>query len=57
MTVRLLLCVAVRVQGAYDRARGILTGHEAELHALGGDLLEQETLSGEQIKGMVEQVC
>ncbi|KAF8056381.1 FTSH5 [Scenedesmus sp. PABB004] len=44
------------VQGAYDRARAILTGHEGELHALAGELLDKETLSGEQIRGIMRQV-
>jgi ATP-dependent metalloprotease len=44
------------VQGAYDRARSILTSNESELHALAGELLEKETLSGEQIRVIMKQV-
>lgn len=43
-------------QSAYDRARTILTRNESELHALAGELLEKETLSGEQISGIMKQV-
>jgi hypothetical protein len=44
------------VQSAYVRARNILTSNESELHALAGELLEKETLSGEQISGIMKQV-
>lgn len=44
------------VQGAYDRARSILTSNESELHALAGELLEKETLGGDQIRVIMKQV-
>jgi ATP-dependent Zn protease len=49
-------CVSVAHQSAYTRARTILTRNESELHALAGELLEKETLSGEQISGIMKQV-
>lgn len=42
--------VRALVQAAYARARHILAKHQGELHALAGELLEKETLSGDQIK-------
>jgi len=44
------------LQGAYDRARSILTSNESELHALAGELLEKETLGGDQIRVIMKQV-
>eukprot|EP00878_Enallax_costatus_P018311 GHUV01019269.1.p1 GENE.GHUV01019269.1~~GHUV01019269.1.p1 ORF type:complete len:673 (+),score=167.71 GHUV01019269.1:211-2229(+) len=44
------------VQGAYDRARHILTENLSELHALAGELLEKETLNGDQIRVIMKQV-
>ena len=41
-------------QAAYDRAKGVLKTHEAELHLLAKQLLQEETLSGQQIKELVE---
>jgi ATP-dependent metalloprotease len=41
------------VQGAYDRARSILMANLGELHALADELLDKETLSGEQIRGIM----
>lgn len=38
---------------AYERARGILQKHEAELHVLAKALLDEETISGDQIKGIL----
>ncbi|PNW73682.1 hypothetical protein CHLRE_13g568400v5 [Chlamydomonas reinhardtii] len=38
------------VQGAYDRAKAVLTRHEPQLHKLAAELLDKETLSGEQIR-------
>jgi len=46
--------VRALVQGAYDRAKGILTTHEAELHAVATELLDKETLNGEQIMGLMQ---
>lgn len=47
---------AAAPQSAYIRARNILTSNESELHALAGELLEKETLSGEQISSIMKQV-
>jgi ATP-dependent metalloprotease len=44
------------LQGAYERARKVLVTHQHELHALAGELLEKETLSGDQIKELITQV-
>lgn len=43
------------LEGAYQRARSLLHSHEAELHALARALLENETLSGEQIQAMLRE--
>ncbi|KAI8474590.1 MAG: peptidase family M41-domain-containing protein [Monoraphidium minutum] len=45
--------VRALVQGAYERARAILTGHQSELHTLASALLEKETLTGDQIRGVL----
>jgi ATP-dependent Zn protease len=50
------LLLLLLLQGAYDRARTILTRNEGELHALAGELLEKETLSGDQIRVIMKQV-
>lgn len=42
--------VKALVQAAYERARKLLVTRQAELHALAGELLERETLSGDDIK-------
>jgi cell division protease FtsH len=41
------------VEGAYDRARQLLTDHVDQLHALARALLEYETLTGDEIKKIV----
>jgi len=41
------------VKNAYSRARGVLMQHEKELHKLAKELLDKETLSGEQIKSLL----
>jgi cell division protease FtsH len=38
------------ISGCYDKARGILTEHEQQLHAVAEALLERETLDGEDVK-------
>lgn len=42
--------------GAYDRARTVLKQHETELHALASELLDKETLTGSQIKELMQRV-
>lgn len=44
------------LERAYNNAKKILTTHSKELHALANALLEQETLSGSQIKALLAQV-
>ncbi|CAI7921354.1 unnamed protein product [Closterium sp. NIES-53] len=46
--------VRALLQRAHDNARAILVKHEAELHALAGALLERETLTGAQVKAVLE---
>lgn len=41
------------VKNAYSRARSVLMQHEKELHKLAKELLDKETLSGEQIKNLL----
>jgi len=40
---------ACYAQGAYERARAILTQHQDKLHTLAQQLLDKETLSGDEI--------
>lgn len=42
------------VKSAYTRAKDILTQHERDLHTLAKELLDKETLSGEQIKRLLK---
>ncbi|MBV7257475.1 ATP-dependent zinc metalloprotease FtsH [Pacificimonas sp. WHA3] len=42
------------VEGGLARAKEVLTGHEDQLHALAGALLEYETLSGDEIKILLD---
>ncbi|XP_060169435.1 ATP-dependent zinc metalloprotease FTSH 4, mitochondrial-like isoform X2 [Lycium barbarum] len=44
------------LERAYNNAKTILTTHNKELHALANALLEQETLTGAQIKALLAQV-
>ncbi|KAJ4797205.1 ATP-dependent zinc metalloprotease FtsH [Rhynchospora pubera] len=44
------------LERAYNNAKTILTTHNKELHVLANALLEQETLSGAQIKKILSQV-
>lgn len=44
------------LERAYRNAKTILTTHNKELHALANALLEQETLTGAQIKHLLAQV-
>mmetsp|Transcript_10855 Transcript_10855/g.23362 ORF Transcript_10855/g.23362 Transcript_10855/m.23362 type:complete len:794 (+) Transcript_10855:251-2632(+) len=48
--------VKALVHAAYERARSILRTHEHELHALATELLDKETLTGEQIKSLMAVV-
>jgi cell division protease FtsH len=41
------------VEECYERARKVLTDHIDQLHALARGLLEYETLSGEEIRGLL----
>lgn len=41
------------VKGAYQRAKRVLSQHEKDLHVLAKELLDKETLSGEQIKKLL----
>ncbi len=45
--------VRTLIQAAYDRARNILTSHQEELHQLAKHLLETETVSGDDIRGLL----
>jgi len=42
------------VTGGYDRAKHLLSEHVGELHTLAGALLEYETLSGEEIRVVLD---
>jgi len=42
------------VDGAHEKARGVLKEHEDQLHLLAQALLEYETLTGDEIKGLLE---
>ncbi|KAJ4959395.1 hypothetical protein NE237_026506 [Protea cynaroides] len=55
---RLLIEKEVRelLDKAYNNAKTILTTHNKELHALANALLEQETLTGSQIKALFAQL-
>ncbi|XP_077210618.1 ATP-dependent zinc metalloprotease FTSH 5, mitochondrial-like [Tasmannia lanceolata] len=55
---RLLIEEEVRkfLERAYNNAKTILTTHRKELHALANALLEQETLTGSQIKSLLAQL-
>ncbi|BBN01005.1 ATP-dependent metalloprotease [Marchantia polymorpha subsp. ruderalis] len=55
---RLLVEQEVRdlLQKAYENAKTILTTHQKELHALANSLLENETLTGNQIKALLVSV-
>ena len=41
------------VQTAYQRAKSVLQQHDKDLHTLAKALLEQETMSGQQIKELL----
>ncbi|XP_042039277.1 ATP-dependent zinc metalloprotease FTSH 4, mitochondrial-like isoform X1 [Salvia splendens] len=44
------------LENAYNNAKTILTTHSKELHALANELLDKETLSGAQIKALLESL-
>ena len=41
------------MQTAYQRAKAVLQQHDKDLHTLAKALLEQETMSGQQIKELL----
>jgi len=43
------------VETGYDRAKGLLTEHEEQLHLLANAMLEYETLSGDEIKTLLDK--
>ena len=43
------------VEQGYARAQEVLKGHEDQLHLLANAMLEYETLTGEEIKTLLEQ--
>jgi len=43
------------VETGYDRAKSVLTEHQDQLHLLANALLEYETLSGEEIRTLLEK--
>ncbi|MCE7798766.1 ATP-dependent zinc metalloprotease FtsH [Sphingobium sufflavum] len=43
------------VDSGYDRAKSLLSEHESQLHLLANALLEYETLSGDEIKALLER--
>lgn len=43
------------LNSAYERAQGIIRSHEAELHTLAKELLDKETLTGNQIKELLQK--
>lgn len=43
------------VEAGYDRAKVVLTANEAQLHLLANALLEYETLSGDEIKSLLDK--
>eukprot|EP01024_Parvocaulis_polyphysoides_P050502 TRINITY_DN4917_c0_g1_i1.p2 TRINITY_DN4917_c0_g1~~TRINITY_DN4917_c0_g1_i1.p2 ORF type:complete len:192 (+),score=22.72 TRINITY_DN4917_c0_g1_i1:265-840(+) len=44
------------LNSAYERAKGIIKENERVLHILAKELLEQETLSAQQIKDLIQRV-
>jgi ATP-dependent metalloprotease len=44
------------VGAAYERARALLRAREPELHALATELVEKETLTGAQIRELVDRL-
>ena len=49
----LMLQVKRLVNSAYENARKVLKQHDRDLHKLAAALLEQETMSGQQIKDLL----
>ena len=43
------------LNSAYERAQNVLRTHEAELHTLAKELLDKETLTGHQIKDLLQK--
>lgn len=44
------------LSAAYARAKGVLRTHEKELHALAQELVDKETLTGQQIQELLQRV-
>lgn len=44
------------LNAAYERAQGVLQKNEHELHALAKQLLEQESMTGAQIKELLDRL-
>jgi len=44
------------LEDAYARAKAVLTSHQRLLHKLAGTLLERETLTGDEVRGLVKSV-
>ena len=44
------------LNGAYERAQAVLKNNEHELHALAKQLLEQESMTGAQIKDLLQKL-
>ncbi|KAI7839312.1 hypothetical protein COHA_007010 [Chlorella ohadii] len=48
--------VKALLSGAYGRAKSVLKQHEKELHALAQELVDKETLTGQQIQELLARV-
>mmetsp|Transcript_12806 Transcript_12806/g.38653 ORF Transcript_12806/g.38653 Transcript_12806/m.38653 type:complete len:698 (-) Transcript_12806:2204-4297(-) len=48
--------VKALLNAAYERASNVLRNHEHELHALAGELLEKESLTGAEIKELITKL-
>ena len=48
--------VAGLLRAAYARVRTLLSQHEQELHALARELLDKETLTGDEVKQLLQRL-